>query len=202
MKAGNSQATRDALLSIRGIVNSYSYKFIREFVPRLCDEALSSSEDCKRLKYERLHECFWDKRAVQCVIRQMLDERDDLSSIDSVSANRMDYFANLLIGAANDGKSFSNGAKLREALLVAKQVLNEAHCDETALPTGRIVEALTRIEDALSAPARPCDTKNWRDAWEKWRLEVHPATPATYKECYESTTAFMDWFMSEKRGAE
>lgn len=42
MKAGNSQAMRDALLSIRGIVNSYNYKFIKTHVPRLCDAALSS----------------------------------------------------------------------------------------------------------------------------------------------------------------
>lgn len=75
------------------------------------------AEDRKRLKYERLHECFWDKRAVQCVVRQMLDEREDLSSIDPVSANRMEYYANLLIGAASDGKSFGNAAAMREALV-------------------------------------------------------------------------------------
>lgn len=37
--------TREVLLSIRGIVNSYNYRYITTHVPRLCDEALSVPSD-------------------------------------------------------------------------------------------------------------------------------------------------------------
>lgn len=57
---------------------------------------------------------------------------------------------------------------------------------------------------ALAAPPRNCDRFGWRDAWEKWRTENHPKKPVTYKEAYDCTAAFMDWFMgtAEKGGAK
>ena len=55
-----------------------------------------------------------------------------------------------------------------------------------------------------SAPPRNCDRFGWRDAWEKWRKENHPKKPVTYKEAYDCTAAFMDWYMgtAEKGGAK
>lgn len=115
------------------------------------------AEDRKRLKYERLHECFWDKRAVQCVVRQMLDERDDLSSIDPLSANRMEYFANQLIGAARDGNSVSNSAALREALKCIDSIAKylEAGTIRDVQHAYRNIQDRVRI--ALAAPPRNCD---------------------------------------------
>ena len=54
-----------------------------------------------------------------------------------------------------------------------------------------------------AAPLRNCDIYGWRDAWEKWRTENHPKKPVTYKDAYDSTAAFMDWFMgtAEEGGA-
>ena len=106
------------------------------------------AEDRKRSKYERLHECFWDRQAVQCVIRQMLDERDDLSNIDPVSANRMEYFANQLIGTARGCKSVGNAAALREALV---QIVALARQDQ---PRFAIIST---AETALAALPRNCD---------------------------------------------
>jgi len=61
----------------------------------------------------------------------------------------------------------------------------------------------TTIRAALAKPPRNCDIYGWRDAWEKWRTENHPKNPKTYNEAYESTAAFMDWFMgtADKGGA-
>lgn len=131
-------------------------------------EALA--EDRKRSKYERLHECFWDKRAVQCVIRQMLDERDDLSSIDPVSANRMEYFANQLIGAARDGKSVGNTAAIREALeylcsisdldLRELEVLGKRLEDTSTYGGGlvlKLVHGVRNGQKTLAKPPRNCD---------------------------------------------
>ena len=67
----------------------------------------------------------------------------------------------------------------------------------------RIREALKRESgNAAAKPLRNCDIFGWRDAWDKWRKENHPQNPATYKECYDSTAAFMDWYMGpvEKEG--
>lgn len=56
---------------------------------------------------------------------------------------------------------------------------------------------------ALAKPPRNCDIYGWRDAWKKWRAENHPKNPLTYNEAYESTAAFMDWYMgtADKGGA-
>ena len=58
------------------------------------------------------------------------------------------------------------------------------------------------VARALSAPPRNCDVMDWRTAWAKWRTENHPQKPASYSECYESTTMFMDWYMgtAERKG--
>lgn len=123
-------------------------------------EALA--EDRKRSKYERLHECFWDKRAVQCVVRQMLDERDDLSCIDPVSANRMEYFANQLIGAASDdGKSFGNAAAMREAL---EHIAAIPMPPPNELAQSIAVEMREVAIAALAKPPRNCDIYTTEDA--------------------------------------
>ena len=62
--------------------------------------------------------------------------------------------------------------------------------------SAEIAETMDIIKASLAAPARPCDTMGWRDAWAKWRTEVKPQKPETYGEAYEGTAAFMDWFMT------
>ena len=73
----------------------------------------------------------------------------------------------------------------------------------TSENTTNVDAVVDQMEAALSAPPRNCDRFGWRDAWEKWRTENHPKKPVTYKEAYDSTAAFMDWFMgtAEKGGA-
>lgn len=105
----------------------------------------------------------------------------------------------------NSEKVVYNGAKVREALENARSLIYKGiatEVDDAIDHPFHLELAIEKIESALSAPPRNCDTMNWRDAWEKWKLEARPATPVTYKECYESTAAFMDWYTSAKGGAE
>jgi len=76
--------------------------------------------------------------------------------------------------------------KATEDILLGDNVIYLVGCMRT-------VAAICR--SALAKPPRNCDRFGWRDAWEKWRTENHPQKPVTYKEAYESTAAFMDWFM-------
>lgn len=146
----------------------------------------------KRSKYERLHECFWDKRAVQCVIRQMLDERDDLSSIDSISANRMDYFANLLIGAASDdGKSLGNVAKIREALEDSQSLLESFSWGEYG---PQVREQMRDNRSTLAAPPRNCDKcKNADEA-------VALAIDAGVVDCGFGAREMAEFLLAEAKG--
>lgn len=102
-----------------------------------------------------------------------------------------------------------NNAKMREALEIIShtELPPNSHTTEVGEVItfadgnkwlGKIRTFVALAKCALSAPPRNCDTMNWRDAWEKWKLEARPATPVTYKECYESSAAFMDWYTSAK----
>ena len=158
-------------------------------------ETPAISEGRKRSKYERLHECFWDKRAVQCVIRQMLDERDDLSSIDSVSANRMDFFANQLIGAASDGKSVGNAAKMRNALECIDSIAKylEAGTIRDVQHAYRNIQDRVRI--ALSAPPRNCDRFKTED--EAWDYYMNNGRVNNGNFC---STNYVKWLFAEAKG--
>ncbi len=103
-----------------------------------------------------------------------------------------------------------NAAALREAseqwISFAEWLLENAGKDglgKAIQENGPIIrQRLEELRAALAAPARPCDTMDWRTAWKKWRAENHPQVPVKYSECYESTTRFMDWYMgtAEDRG--
>lgn len=167
-------------------------------------EKSAIAEDRKRSKYERLHECFWDKRAVQCVIRQMLDECEDLSGIDPVSANRMEYYANLLIGATSDGRSFGNAVGIREALELSYRII---HC---AMVTGLINrddanKAMDAYHAAHSAPARNCDRFGGNyvmlhTAWSDWT-----GSPSGHLPDGTAKMTFAAWLLApaaERKGEE
>ena len=61
----------------------------------------------------------------------------------------------------------------------------------------RIVRQI--INTARSTPPRNCDILEWREAWDKWRSEKHPQKPTTYKEAYDGTEAFMDWYVGSSK---
>ena len=65
-------------------------------------DRIEAAVDRERRQYQKLHDCFWDKGAVQCIIRRMRDSRDDLARAYPETAKELDYFANELIRARCD----------------------------------------------------------------------------------------------------
>lgn len=67
-------------------------------------EAAALRTECEqgreRRQYEKLHECFWAKKSIQNVIRQMLDARDDLRQTYPKEADDLEYYAHELMEAA------------------------------------------------------------------------------------------------------
>jgi len=99
--------------------------------------------------------------------------------------------------------STGNMAAMREALEVARMALD--FCVLTHINDTRIEHVIGQVDAALSEPARNCDVLPWRTAWDEWRTKHHPQKPQTYKESYESSVAFLEWFTTsatEEGGAE
>ena len=67
-----------------------------------------------RAKYEHMHECFWDVNSIQNIVRQMLDERDDLRDQNPKASEVVAHFAQLLIKSETPAPG--NALKIREAL--------------------------------------------------------------------------------------
>jgi hypothetical protein len=113
----------------------------------------------ERAKYERLHECFWNVDSIQSIVRQMLDERDDLRDKNPQASEVAAHFAQLLTKAATPAPG--NVAALREALKQCGHALEKAQCSSAfqAANTGAgyIAAALSSARAALAAPARNAD---------------------------------------------
>lgn len=152
-------------------------------------DRIEAAVDRERRQYERLHECFWDKRAVQCIIRRMRDSRDDLARAYPETARELDYYAGELIRARCEC-SAGNPAAMREALLFVKQYFDKIDPFNPNTYTFAQTE-VDHIQDAISAalaaPPRNCDrfadAEAARQAWladaENWddfgspKLELH-----------------------------
>lgn len=127
-------------------------------------DRIEAAVDRERRQYEKLHECFWDKRAVQCIIRRMLDSRDDLARAYPETARELDYYAGELIRARCECAA-GNAAAMRDALVAVKKSIDgigesSLDCDPTILMaalTQVCARLSARIERALSAPPRNCD---------------------------------------------
>lgn len=101
----------------------------------------------------------------------------------------------------------SNVQKMREALeLCVKEMCancrDAAHTLAPGTPCVYGCETLKIAKAALAEPLRNSDVLGWREAWDKWRSAKHPQKPTTYKEAYDGTKAFMDWYLGpvEKEG--
>ena len=90
----------------------------------------------------------------------------------------------------------SNVQRMRETLERIYMKLVSINCVDSVQKRS-IDNCRILIKQAVAIPLRNCDVYNWREAWDKWRKENHPQNPDTLKECYDSTTTFMDWFMSK-----
>lgn len=112
-------------------------------------DRIEAAVDRERRQYQKLHDCFWDKGAVQCIIRRMRDSRDDLARAYPEAARELDYYADELIRARCD-RAAGNAAALRKA--VDWPCERMADMDATFDPFE--VECLCA---AHSAPARNCD---------------------------------------------
>ena len=108
----------------------------------------------ERAKYERLHECFWNVDSIQSIVRQMLDERDDLRDKNPQASEVAAHFAQLLTKAATPAPG--NTLKMRAALERCNELFR---CDDDN--KSRLCHLARKADEAtqaaFSAPARNCD---------------------------------------------
>ena len=104
-------------------INQIDYMEVEDWASRI--EAAAKRE---RAKYERLHECFWNVDSIQNIVRQMLDEREDLRDQNPKASESIGYFAQLLTKAATHAPG--NAAAIRDALKAVFEKLLE--CAPTA----------------------------------------------------------------------
>lgn len=97
--------------------------------------------------------------------------------------------------------STGNMAAMRKALIeIVDRAIEVIDDDE-----GTYRKIVELAQAALAMPARNCDVLPWRTAWDEWRTKYHPQKPQTYKESYESSVAFLEWFTTsatEEGGAK
>ena len=113
----------------------------------------------ERRAYEKMHDCFWEKNAIQNIVRQMLDARDDLRRAYPQEADDLDYYAHELMEAAKKrGRDTApgNAAALRSALKDTQDLLK--HFTRNGGMLANAFALHMRDNDAaLAAPARNID---------------------------------------------
>ena len=126
-------------------------------------------------------------------------------SVDGIIAVKADVIADRIESAWN--REHGNAAAMREALYMMRRISDEMNGETFGKGDEEIVKGWANTlryysDKALSEPPRNCDVMDWRTAWAKWRTENHPQNPVGYRECYESTTMFMDWYTgtAERKG--
>lgn len=129
-------------------------------------DRIEAAAELDRRKYERLHECFWSDGAIQNIVRQLLDARDDLRDRNPKASEVAAHFAQLLKEAAT--RAPGNAAAMREALERCNELFR---CDDDnksrLCNLARKADEATRT--ALAAPARNCDRfKTAVEAMEEW----------------------------------
>jgi hypothetical protein len=87
---------------------SSSSNCLATWVSCLADR-ITAAQERERRTYERLHECFWDKWTVQCVVRQMRDDADDLRRANPKASEELDAFSDALVKLAKNGSNNDAG---------------------------------------------------------------------------------------------
>lgn len=82
-------------------VFSSSSNCLATWVSRLADR-ITAAQERERRAYERLHKCFWDKRTIQCIVRQMRDDADDLRHAFPNASEELDHFADSIAKSAKN----------------------------------------------------------------------------------------------------
>ena len=137
-----------------------------EAVLLLCDKIKAAVEQA-RAKYEHMHECFWDVNSIQNIVRQMLDERDDLRDQNPKASEVVAHFARLLIKAETPAPG--NALKIREALQWVDRFFSYDGSGTSTDAATLAIEASTKTRDALDAPPRNCDLyKDCNAAWKAY----------------------------------
>ena len=91
---------------------------------RILLDRIDAAAERERAKYERLHECFWNGGAIQNIVRQMLDECDDLRDKNPKASESIGHFAQLLTKAATPAPG--NAAALAFRVAGQEQAANAA----------------------------------------------------------------------------
>lgn len=120
-----------------------------------------------RAKYEHMHECFWDVNSIQNIVRQMLDERDDLRDQNPKASEVVAHFAQLLIKSETPAPG--NALKIREALQWVDRFFSYDGSGTSTDAATLAIEASTKTRAALDAPPRNCDLyKDCNSAWKAY----------------------------------
>lgn len=139
----------------------------------LLADKVEAAEERERRKYERLHECFWSDGAIQNIVRQLLDERNDLRNQNPKASEVAAHFAQLLTKATTPAPG--NAAALREALeYIAWKSRNAINSKTTGAERANVLAAyLMDFRDtaraALAAPARNCDVGTAEEQKERFK---------------------------------
>lgn len=177
-------------------------------LPALADEVEAAVGRMRR-EYERLHECFWNIDSIQSIVRQMLDERDDLRDKNPQASEVAAHFAQLLTKAATPAPG--NVAALREALKkidadtdlldVSEDVAPKLHPSHSFVA----IQIRKTVRAALAAPARNADRpecKTLPDAIRFGHFECG------HREWWVATMTsadwhdFADWLLAPAEGKE
>lgn len=132
-------------------------------------EAAAVRERCnleqERRSYEKLHDCFWDRNAIQNIVRQMLGARDDLRRVSPSEADNLQYYAHELMRVARN--TTGNNAAMREALIVVYDWILKAGYvhgyPDTEQKRRQLYDMMTKALSAPAAPDRNCDVGTARE---------------------------------------
>ena len=130
-------------------------------------DRIEAAAEQARAKYEHMHECFWCVDSIQNIVRQMLDERDDLRDQNPKASEVVAHFARLLIKAETPAPG--NALKIREALQWVDRFFSYDGSGTSTDAATLAIEASTKTRDALAAPPRNCDLyKDCNAAWKAY----------------------------------
>jgi hypothetical protein len=130
----------------------------------------------ERRAYEKLHDCFWEGDAIQNIIRQMLNARNDLRRINPQEADDLSFYAHELMKAAKKQPApQGRNAALRKALEACLNYLMRVDHPMNDYMRTRFESAIQNAATALKAPPRNCDRcEFWEELWHVFSSNLCP----------------------------
>lgn len=146
-------------------VFSSSSNCLATWVSRLADR-IRAAQERERRAYERLHKCFWDKRTIQCIVRQMRDDADDLRHAFPNASEELDHFADSIAKSAKNCPN--SGPKIGQLDACALDKVTKGEKVSTSQEPGDgVTESLTGIvRDLRDCANRVEEDYHDEDVWD------------------------------------